>query len=268
MTTSRQTTGHGVVRAFLFAELDTHPNRTASTVHKVESDSQHRGRGTGIRRCWRMLFINSRLQGLLTARVAGAWVIYHVLLWHALFLHHYMDYLSGQAAGATPLPFRHIYAEFVDTHTSLILCAVAVLPLVMLETLRQTHRFAGPLDRVSRALRRLTAGSTVAPLQVRMGDPVHELITDLNNFLAMHQAEQLQRSGQHRFVAPKEKHETSVTTSSPESALATDVPERVHSLLDEIDSLHDALQNSAARPMTAEEQELLHEAEQRAGRGR
>jgi hypothetical protein len=65
-----------------------------------------------------------------------------------------------------------------------------VLPLMLWDMIRQTHRFAGPLVRFKRHLREAADGGPLTPLQFRDGDDWPELAQAYNDLVARIEAEQ------------------------------------------------------------------------------
>src|SRR5258707_12756086 len=58
-------------------------------------------------------------------------------------------------------PFSDLYGEFVDNHYSMLVCAVIVLPYLVWDVLKLTHRFVGPLVQFQRCLGALACGEMV-----------------------------------------------------------------------------------------------------------
>ena len=62
-----------------------------------------------------------------------------------------------------------------------IVAFLAIAPLAVLNLLRFTHRFAGPVHRLRNELRRLAAGEEVPPLEFRKRDYWKTLANDFND---------------------------------------------------------------------------------------
>ncbi|MCA9115361.1 MAG: hypothetical protein KDA79_09755 [Planctomycetaceae bacterium] len=223
----------------------------------------------------RRVIIDTRLQGRLVLRVAAFWAVYHVVLWHAMFLHRYIQYRGELAAGARPMPFSQLYTEFVNAHTSMLLCAFLVLPILLWETLKQTHRIAGPAERIRRMIRRLAAGYQVEPLRLRADDLLDDLVLDLNELLAVQQAKEIQQArgaGSGQVPLPPElppkppasggrEVDRQTTAAAEADSIGTsgdrvtdhDIDPEASAIMEEI---HD-LQRSAARPLTEQERQEL-----------
>jgi len=70
----------------------------------------------------------------------------------------------------------------------------AVLPLAVLNLIRFTHRFAGPVHRLRNELRRLAAGEQVPPLKFRQRDYWQSLADDFNNVAKLVSRDQTPRA--------------------------------------------------------------------------
>lgn len=130
------------------------------------------------------LFVNRAIQGRLLGRTALYWVLYHAVLWMAMFFYRYAEHRGAVMAGAEPRSFSDIYGEFVHDHHSMWLCSFAILPIVLWDLLKFSHRVVGPLVRFQRTLERLIAGETVQEVRLRDGDLLMDLQDSFNQYLA------------------------------------------------------------------------------------
>ncbi len=131
----------------------------------------------------KQVYVNGMIQGRLMARLAIYWGIYHVVLWHAMFLYRYMAYRDAVVGGAPPIPAAQLYSDFVAQNYTVIVCALAVFPVVLWDMLSQSHRIAGPLVRFQTVLRQLAAGQRVERVQLRRDDLLVEFQNTFNEFL-------------------------------------------------------------------------------------
>ena len=130
------------------------------------------------------LFVNREIQGRLLARTTLYWVLYHAVLWMAMFFYRYSEHRGAVLAGATPRSFADLYGQFLRENSSLWLCAFAILPIVLWDLLKFSHRVVGPLVRFQRTLEGLTAGQAVPEVRLRQGDLLFDLQTTFNEYLA------------------------------------------------------------------------------------
>lgn len=133
-------------------------------------------------------YVNRRVQGRIIGRVAAYWILYHVVLWHGLFVYRYAQHRIAVAAGDPAVPFRGLYAQFCAEYTPLLVCALLILPLFLIDFVRMTHRVVGPLVRVRNALQELMAGGRVPKVEFRKGDLISEFESEFNDFLAFYDA--------------------------------------------------------------------------------
>lgn len=130
------------------------------------------------------LFVNRDIQGRLLARTGLYWILYHAVLWMAMFFIRYAEHRGAIMAGAEPRSFGDLYGQFVHENSSLWVCAFAILPIVLWDLLKFSHRVAGPLVRFQRVLESLTAGQTVNEVRLRRGDLLFDLEIAFNQYLA------------------------------------------------------------------------------------
>lgn len=65
-----------------------------------------------------------------------------------------------------------------------IIAFVAILPVAVLNLIRFSHRFAGPVHRLRNEMQRLAAGKEVQPIQLREHDYWQPLAADFNQLAA------------------------------------------------------------------------------------
>lgn len=169
-------------------------------------------------------FVSSRIQGRLMFRFALYWTLYHVVLWHAIFVFRYVEYrLEAQSTGAL-VPFRELYGTFVLDYYPVVFCAFAALPIVLLDMLYLTHRVAGPLVRFQRALRELSEGKPVKPVKLRRGDLLLEFQDEFNRYLE---------------TLPQQETATADAMSEEEAQVVEDLVELKKSLRDRSEQTSD-----------------------------
>lgn len=76
-------------------------------------------------------------------------------------------------------PFEH-FIQVVLRHWPILLMSLAILPVVVLDAIRFSHRFAGPIFRVRSELKRHARGETIRPLQFRAKDFWRDLAVQIN----------------------------------------------------------------------------------------
>jgi len=135
-------------------------------------------------------FVDPKVQGLLVARVVLYWIfclssiILMLLCWRIV---------TG--------PARVFYTHFDDMwfhYGPALIASLLLLPLVVIDVIRFSNRFVGPMLRLKRSMRQLARGDDVEPIEFRDADFWKEFATDFNAIRA-----RIQETA----VAPAVKHE-------------------------------------------------------------
>ena len=122
------------------------------------------------------LFADRKLQGTLLVHTCIYW--FYCLFSVALIAICWIV-LSEQANGSTDL-FGQLWLNCGPA----LLGSVLLLPLVLLDCLRISNRFAGPMVRLQRAMRQLEAGERPDPIQLRENDHWREFADNFNSVVA------------------------------------------------------------------------------------
>ncbi len=121
-------------------------------------------------------FIDPEVQGGILRKIAIHWVLFFVcnvialVIWIRLF--EQPDVAWGETMADT---VRRFLPFFVIT--------LALIPAFVLDTLKLTNRFAGPIMRLRSALSDAKAGKHVEPLQFRESDYWQQIACDFNSIL-------------------------------------------------------------------------------------
>lgn len=187
------------------------------------------------------IYLGGMLQGRLASRLAVYWMLYHVVLWHAMFFLSYLEYHRALAAGQRAIPFTELYGAFAWQHRTLVVCAVAVGPMILWDIIRMTHRVAGPLVRLENTLLRMARGETVRELNFRKGDWVVGLERAFNLYLKSLAAGKPAPAVNAASVttAPSHHNETSqpTLTSKLSSPAAVESPDELDRLLHDLEEI-------------------------------
>lgn len=129
----------------------------------------------------KQFFVDPKVQGALVGRVILYWSIciitigLMILCWRIV---------TG--------PARLFYVHFSDMwffYGPAIVASVALLPLVVIDIIRLSNRFAGPLLRLRRSMRALAQGEHVEPILFRDEDFWQEFADEFNALAARIQDE-------------------------------------------------------------------------------
>ncbi len=129
----------------------------------------------------KQLFVDPKVQGALVLRVILYWAFCLITITIMLLCWRIM---TG--------PARLFYTHFSDLwfyYGPALIASVLVLPLVVIDSLRMSNRFVGPLLRLRRSMRELTRGEHVEPLGFRDDDFWHDFAVEFNELAARVQGE-------------------------------------------------------------------------------
>jgi len=124
----------------------------------------------------RRFFVDPQVQGALILRVVLYWVVCLVTV--TLML------LCWRIATG---PARLFYTHFDDMwfhYGPAMVASCILLPLLVVDIVRLSNRFVGPLVRLRRAMRALARGEHVEPVSFREGDFWLEFAQEFNALLA------------------------------------------------------------------------------------
>jgi hypothetical protein len=88
--------------------------------------------------------------------------------------------LCWRIVAGPPRAFGELLGEVLFDYAPAAVASLALLPLVILDVLRLSNRFAGPLVRLRRAMRALARGEHVEPISFREGDFWMEFAQEFN----------------------------------------------------------------------------------------
>lgn len=151
-----------------YISLTNHSICSASTGHWDHSAGQRHAKPTcdnsmeNSRQIRHRLFVDPEVQAALLLRVVTYWMV--CLAAVALML------LCRQIVAGPPRP---VFAHLEDLWFRFgppFFASLVVLPLILMDIIRLSNRFSGPLIRLRRAMRALARGETVSPLRFRQGD--------------------------------------------------------------------------------------------------
>jgi hypothetical protein len=118
------------------------------------------------------VLVDGRLQGALLGRVLFYWCL---CVAGILLLAGIQAAWTGQQAD-WPVVINRVLLGFGPA----LIASVALLPLVLFDALRFSHRFAGPLTRLTKDAARLADGEDVPPVVFRKGDFWREYAMQFN----------------------------------------------------------------------------------------
>jgi hypothetical protein len=149
------------------------------------------------------IYLGGMLQGTLVKRLAIAWTVYNVLLFHGLFV---VSCLEAPAAadGDAHQSWVDRYESFAWQNRLLIFGACTAGPILLYDVVRCTHRVAGPLVRLENTLLRMAQGETIREIKFRKGDWLTSLERALNVYLASRVAAASEKRVEQPVTVPAE----------------------------------------------------------------
>jgi nitrogen fixation/metabolism regulation signal transduction histidine kinase len=120
-------------------------------------------------------FIDSRVQGALARRIILHWLVF---LGVGVLVAFILQVLSN--------PFRPLASHAQDmwwTHGPFLLVLVFLLPVFVVDTIKLSHRFAGPIYALRKAIREVAQGDKPRRLKFRKRDFWRDLADDYNAML-------------------------------------------------------------------------------------
>jgi hypothetical protein len=119
--------------------------------------------------------VDRRLQFALLGKAILQWVMFTTVAF-AVLLSWYFLGEPGQVGNPLQALWEH--------HGIVFVVLIAMLPAVVYDSFRFSHRLAGPMVRLRSTVHRLAQGEEVEPLKFRQHDYWHELADDFNVLLA------------------------------------------------------------------------------------
>jgi hypothetical protein len=120
---------------------------------------------------------------LVDPEVQAGLVIRVILYWILCVLGIALILLGARMVSGPPRPINAHLFEMRFYYGPALLASFLLLPLVVIDVIRFTHRFAGPLLRLRRAMRQLGRGEPVEPIDFRSTDLWVGLADEFNTVL-------------------------------------------------------------------------------------
>jgi nitrogen fixation/metabolism regulation signal transduction histidine kinase len=124
----------------------------------------------------RKKFVDSKVQGALARRILFHWIVFLLVTSAVAFT---LQVLAD--------PFRGLSAHLQDLWWSqgpFLLVTAFLLPVFVMDAIKVSHRFAGPIFSLRRAIRGVAAGEAPRRVKFRKDDFWKDLAEDYNTMLA------------------------------------------------------------------------------------
>jgi hypothetical protein len=123
-----------------------------------------------------IFLVDREVQGSLMLRVASYWLF--CLLSISLMV------LCWNVYTGPPQRFITLAADLYHRYAPALVASLILLPIVMMDVLRMSNRFVGPVVRLRMAMRELAEGRPAQPLSFRDNDFWRDMATDFNQAAA------------------------------------------------------------------------------------
>lgn len=120
------------------------------------------------------LFVDPNVQGALVRRFFLHWLVFVVAAFVLLFA--WQILVSGDPIHGWSAAFHEVTVRNLPVFVAL----VVLLPVFLNDTVKLTHRFAGPIVRLRHGLADLAAAQPFEPIEIRKTDFWHDLIVNYN----------------------------------------------------------------------------------------
>jgi hypothetical protein len=110
----------------------------------------------------RQLFVDPKVQGALILRLLGYWAVTILTTIAMVF--------CWRVAISAPQPLSAHFGDMSVFFGPALVASLLLAPLIVVDCVRSSNRFAGPLYRMRRCMRDLVEGVPVPPVNLRDGD--------------------------------------------------------------------------------------------------
>lgn len=150
-----------------------------------------------LKRIRKRLFVDPKVQGALVMRVLLYWIVCLITI---------MLMLLCWRVLRTPRIFYTHFGDMWFQYGPALVASFVLLPMVIVDIIRLSNRFTGPLVRLRRSMRALARGEHVEPIHFREDDFWREFAEEFNAVVARIQGETRRAEPASQTVA-REAHE-------------------------------------------------------------
>lgn len=136
------------------------------------------------------IFVNRRAQGRLLLRFLGYWLVYHFVLIHTLLIFDFVRARIELMNSGINIPFGELYSTFWAKYYPLAISALLLLPFLLYDVVKSTHRIVGPLVRFENIFKKLQAGERIENVKLRKNDLLDDFARAFNGFLGFYNQQQ------------------------------------------------------------------------------
>lgn len=123
----------------------------------------------------RTLLIDRPVQGELVRRVMVYWLLCMLVVTNMA--------VCWLVIPKNPTSLREFVGMTYNVLGPVLTTSVFVVPLIIIDIIRMSNRFAGPVSRLHREIQRIADGQAATPIQLRRRDHWQEVADDFNRML-------------------------------------------------------------------------------------
>ena len=127
--------------------------------------------------------VDKQVQGQLMGKMVMYFLVYNGALMLITVGAWYMEHASAQLTGQPTANLTEEFARFTAQHKPMAYGMIILLPLILWDMLKTSHRFAGPIYRFRRTLEDHIAGKPLERVKLRDGDYLGEFEAVFNRFV-------------------------------------------------------------------------------------
>jgi hypothetical protein len=131
------------------------------------------------------LWVDPPFQARLLVRM-GSYLLLSVLV--VLHVGFFLEAIRDLATNGPIKNFGTLYADYLSRQAPLLLALGLMMPPLLYNLLRFSHRIAGPLFRCRRVMQEMAAGQVVREFVPRQNDLMGELFAAFNELIRTHNA--------------------------------------------------------------------------------
>ena len=120
------------------------------------------------------LFVDKKVQGILIRQLVMHWITAGLVMLLFLFI---MQILSTPKRMSLGEHFGELWAKY----GIVLLAVLAVMPVFVYDSIKLSHRFAGPMVSLRNAMSQLAKGKPIDSVIFRKKDFWHEICVDVNS---------------------------------------------------------------------------------------
>jgi|GEM_PF-1493227 len=126
------------------------------------------------------IWVDPKFQARLLLRVGLYLAAYALVVLHIAF---FFEFMWDKLGMAPQKAFLDAYADFFGRHAFILYGLVLIVPLVLADALKFSHRVAGPLHRCLKTMQDMTAGRPVSEFTPRKGDLMGHMSEAFNRLI-------------------------------------------------------------------------------------